>query len=213
MHGALKLSGMIVKPRFVTQISSTAGPYASKANEVWPRIVSCFSFELTAAGFLSSAQILQAGCDDLSKGNMLFAYLRYPAGFTPTGSGWKWFVRLVCGRPAQNMQLSAEHFMQAIMKAANMSEYGGFDYTFTFGMKRGAVQTAAIGAPILNTITQYVYHEVTEVSRCLRQGGRYLHHCVHNVRWLCLNSLCYRLIAAIFWCARSPKHCYTFRST
>ena len=34
MKGALKLTGLIVKPRFVTVLSSTTGPYASAANQV-----------------------------------------------------------------------------------------------------------------------------------------------------------------------------------
>lgn len=49
------------------------------------------------------------------------------------------------------------------MREANLTEYGGFDYTYTFGMARGAKQTAPLGAPLLNVIGQYVYHAVSEV--------------------------------------------------
>ena len=52
---------------------------------------------------------------------------------------------------------------QRAMKAANLTEYGGFDYTYTFGLAEGARQTAALGAPLLNVIGQYVYHSVGEV--------------------------------------------------
>ncbi len=52
---------------------------------------------------------------------------------------------------------------QRAMKAANLTEYGGFDYTYTFGLAGGARQTGALGAPLLNMIGQYVYHPVSEV--------------------------------------------------
>mmetsp|Transcript_11875 Transcript_11875/g.35534 ORF Transcript_11875/g.35534 Transcript_11875/m.35534 type:complete len:507 (+) Transcript_11875:332-1852(+) len=85
MNGALKLSGLKVKPRFLMQFSSLEGPFADEDNA-------------------------------------------------------------------------------NLMREANLTEYGGFDYTYTFGMARGAKQTAPLGAPLLNVIGQYVYHAVSEAG-------------------------------------------------